>query len=119
MTLKVMTSERGEFSHQESCKLLKADPSFSPEWQEVERGFWKAECQCGVEIFRDVAADDRVRRDPSIRRPAATLGSANTSPSRSRHAQGATEGQARPGPRLRLGACAAGWQVPHYAESVG
>jgi hypothetical protein len=64
MTLNVMTSERGEFSHQESCKLLKADPSFSPEWQEVERGFWKAECQCGVEIFRDVAADDRVRRDP-------------------------------------------------------
>jgi hypothetical protein len=29
----------------------------------VERGFWKAECRCGVETYREPVADDRVRLD--------------------------------------------------------
>jgi hypothetical protein len=52
------------FVHQEGCKILKADPNASIEWQEVERGSWEARCLCGVETYREPVTADRVRQDP-------------------------------------------------------
>jgi hypothetical protein len=54
---------RRKFSHAENCKIQAADPTFSVEWSELERGHWVAVCQCGEEHYREPVAD-RVRSDP-------------------------------------------------------
>ena len=52
------------FDHIDGCKVLKADPSVEIPWNEVETGYWRAECLCTVEHYREPVADDRVRLDP-------------------------------------------------------
>jgi hypothetical protein len=61
-----MSSRRPDevFTHAEGCAIVKADPSFVPEWQEVERGLWRATCQCGSKDLYVPDADRRVRLDP-------------------------------------------------------
>ena len=110
------------FTHQEGCKLLKADPSFLPEWQEVERGFWKAECQCGVETYREPAADDRVRLSPYDPTTARHLGQceyvSETDPAVLKVLLKVKPGLGEGYDWVECGACDAGWQVPYFAESV-
>ena len=50
------------FTHDDNCKILKADPTAEIKWQEVETGLWVAECQCGKEYEREAPADRRTRR---------------------------------------------------------
>ena len=35
------------FVHAPGCKIMKADPATEIRWQEVETGFWVAECVAG------------------------------------------------------------------------
>jgi hypothetical protein len=110
------------FSHSDGCKIQAADPAVSIEWSELERGHWRAICVCGSEDFYEPVAD-RVRLDPY-------------DPSTFRHA-GQCEHRYASDPALlrailkvrdgaggdywwvECGTCECGWQVPHYAESVG
>ena len=52
------------FAHAEGCKIVVADPSFQPEWQEVEEGHWRRTCQCCAEDIYEPRADPRKRLDP-------------------------------------------------------
>jgi hypothetical protein len=52
------------FEHADDCKIVKADPDTKIPWNEVETGYWVAECVCGTENHRDPVADRRVRLDP-------------------------------------------------------
>ncbi len=67
------------FSHSEDCKIQAADPTVSIKWSEVERGHWRAVCQCGAEDYYKPVAD-RVRSDPLDAKTTATRGSASSSP---------------------------------------
>jgi hypothetical protein len=44
--------------------ILKADPDTKIPWNEVETGYWVAQCVCEKEYHRDPIADRRVRLDP-------------------------------------------------------
>ena len=96
--------------------------STSRGWSELERGHWRAICQCGTEDYCEPVAD-RIRSDP-------------LDPKTSRHAgqcEFASETEAamlRVILKVKDGAggdywwvgchsCDSAWQVPHYAESVG
>ena len=51
------------FSHSDNCKIQAADPTVSIEWSELERGHWRAVCQCGIEDYYE-PADRGVRLRP-------------------------------------------------------
>jgi hypothetical protein len=53
----------GPFSHSDDCTILRADPSVSIPWSEVERGHWVRTCQCSKEHYR-APEPARVRLDP-------------------------------------------------------
>jgi hypothetical protein len=110
------------FVHQEGCKILKADPNASIEWQEVERGFWEARCVCGVETYREPITDDRVRLDPldsrtSRHAPECEFAS-ETDPAVLKVLLKVKPGQGEGYDWVECGACDTAWQVPYYAESV-
>jgi hypothetical protein len=112
------------FSHTADCKIVKADPDVQIPWNEVERGHWVAECQCGKEHVHAAPADRRARLDP-------------LDPSTSRHAPQCEHRDTTDPALLRAilkvrdgmdggyfwvecGVCDHAWQVPHYAaKSVG
>jgi hypothetical protein len=73
------------FTHASDCKIVKADPSFEVQWQEVEPGHWETRCLCGIDRIYAELADGRVRLDPP-------------DPFTSRHARSASTGT-RPIPR--------------------
>jgi hypothetical protein len=52
------------YSHATDCKILKADPGVEIPWQEIETGYWIAECVCGKEYWREPLANGRIRLDP-------------------------------------------------------
>jgi hypothetical protein len=52
------------FVHTDDCRILAADPDVQIQWNELETGFWVAECVCGKEYHHDQPADDLVRLDP-------------------------------------------------------
>ena len=60
-----------EFIHGHDCKILRADPSTSIPWSEMERGLWERRCvQLRVlAASQPLAASGSIR---SIRRPHAT-----------------------------------------------
>jgi hypothetical protein len=52
----------GPFSHSDDCRILRAAPSVSIPWSEVERGHWVRTCQCTQEHYR-APEPARVRLD--------------------------------------------------------
>ena len=52
-----------EFIHGHDCKILRADPSTSIPWSEIERGLWERRCVCGSEYWREPLPEYR-RQDP-------------------------------------------------------
>jgi hypothetical protein len=52
------------FAHADGCKLVVTDPGFEPEWQEIEAGHWRRECQCYGEDRWEPRVDTRTRLDP-------------------------------------------------------
>ena len=89
-----------------------------PQWQEVERRIWKAECRCGVETYREPAADDRIRLNPLDPATARHLGQceyvSETAPAVIKVLLKVTDKGDYDW--VECGSCDAGWQVPHYAE---
>jgi hypothetical protein len=114
----------GPFTHAEGCPIVRTDPTFEPEWQEIETGHWRRECQCYGEDRWEAPVDRRTRLDP-------------LDPATSRHFgqcehKDATDAvlirailRVRDNPGwdywfVECNSCEGGWQVPYYAaESVG
>jgi hypothetical protein len=108
------------FSHSDSCRIMRADPTTQIEWVEVSAGNWEAVCACGHEFFHEPFTDDRERLDPY-------------DPSTFRHA-GQCEHRETDDPVLikailkvrdgvggrywwvECATCEHGWQVPHYPQ---
>jgi hypothetical protein len=109
------------FVHQEGCKIQAADPSVSIPWNEVRAGYWEARCVCGFEGW--YAPDTgRVRRnDPYDPATACHLGQCpyigETDAGMLRVLLKITDKGDYDW--VECGSCEAGWQVPHYAESIG
>lgn len=110
------------FTHADDCKIAKADPDVQIEWSEVETGHWEAICACGHEYFHEPPADDRVRLSPYDPATARHLGQceyvAETDPSVLRVLLKVKPGLGVGYDWVECGGCGAGWQVPHYAESI-
>ena len=113
-------SPQKAFVHSNDCKLLRADPGLEVVWNELRSGFWERRRVCGAEGWHAPEAG-RVRRNDYDPATARDLG------------QCAFVGETD-GAMLRLllkvtdkgyydwvqcRSCDAGWQVAHYAESVG
>ena len=110
-----------QFQHADDCRILKVDPNVEIPWSYLGEGLWKAECVCTAEYFREPITANRVRLDPY-------------DPATARHF-GQCEFVSEADPAVikvllkvidkgdydwvECGGCDAGWQVPHYAESVG
>jgi len=109
------------FSHSDNCKIQAADPTVSIEWSELERGHWRAVCQCGIEDYYE-PADRGVRLDPydpSTFRHAGQCEHRSTSdPALLRAILKVRDGAGGDYWWVECGACDITWQVPHYAESV-
>ena len=54
----------GPFAHADGCAIVRADPGFEPEWQELEEGHWRRICQCYSEDIYEPRVDRRTRLDP-------------------------------------------------------
>jgi hypothetical protein len=54
----------GPFAHAYDCKLVKSDPGFEPQWQEIEEGHWRRICQCRPEDIYEPRVDTRTRLNP-------------------------------------------------------
>jgi hypothetical protein len=52
-----------EFVHADDCRILRADASVRPVWNQIERGLWKRECVCSFEYWHEPVPEDR-RQDP-------------------------------------------------------
>jgi hypothetical protein len=112
----------GAFAHADGCKLVKSDPGFEPEWQEIKEGHWRRVCQCWSENIYEPPVDTRTRLNP-------------LDPSTFRHAGGCEHRQTTDPTIVKAiltvleretywwvqcGACNCGWQTPFYAaEGVG
>jgi hypothetical protein len=100
----------------EDCRIWKTGPGVQIPWSEIRRGVWEAVCVCGKQYHHEPVGDDRVRNDPL------KIGHRGAP-------QCELHGETDPAvPRLALkgqpfmGAVPCldtGWQVPHFAESVG
>jgi hypothetical protein len=107
-------------SHSDDCRILRADPSVSIPWSQVERGHWVRTCQCSQEHYR-APEPARVRLDPfdpaTMRHLPQCEFRGTTDPATLRALLRVTpkEGYAW----VECGACDSGWQVPYYAERVG
>jgi hypothetical protein len=112
----------GPFAHAHDCKLVRSDPDFEPEWQEIEEGHWRRTCQCYSEDRYEPYVDTRTRLNP-------------LDPSTFRHAGECEQREATDQHilkailrvderedywRVECLTCKHIWQVPYYAEeSVG
>jgi hypothetical protein len=102
---------------------LKADPTIQIQWSEVESGHWRAVYQCGSEDVYEEPADRRVRLDPldakSTRHAPQCEFASETDPAVLKVLMKVKDGAGGGYWWVECGSCACGWQVPHYAESVG
>jgi hypothetical protein len=108
----------GPFSHTDDCPILKADPGVELEWSRTEYGMWRRECRCGSESWQEPARSGRTRVDPRDPKTARHLPQcefvsvADPVILRALLKVQDKEGYAW----VECGSCAAGWQVPDYAE---
>ncbi len=109
------------FSHSSDCKILAADPGVQIEWSEIRRGVWEAICVCGRDYWYEPLVDDRVRLDPLDPKTCRHMGECEfvgeTEVAMLRVLLKVTDKGDYDW--VECGSCDAGWQVPHYAESVG
>ena len=107
------------FTHTPDCKIMKADPSTEIRWQEIETGYWVAECQCGKEYWREPPADQRGRLDPFDPSTAHHLPQCQhahtTDPAVLRLVLDVKDGLEPGYWWVMCLTCQAGWQVLHYA----
>ena len=108
------------FIHAEDCRILKADPDAEVQWNYEGDGFWRAECVCTFETFREPLVDDRVRLDPRDPATARHLGqceyaSAEADPAALKFVLKVKEGAGGGYWWVECGACDTAWQVPFYA----
>jgi hypothetical protein len=113
----------GPFAHAHGCKLVVADPGFEPEWQEIETGHWRRECQCTPEDRWEAPVDRRPRLDPldpSTFRHAPSCELRDVSdPALLRAIVEVKDGTGGGYWWVSCHACATSWQLPYYAaESV-
>ncbi len=112
-------SRREGFRHADDCRIRAADPGVEIEWSELERGHWRAVCQCGAEDYYEPVAD-RVRSDPLDAKTCRHLPQCEyvreTDAAMLRVLLKVTDKGDYDW--VQCGSCDAGWQVPHYA-SVG
>lgn len=54
------------FDHAASCPIVRADPGYEPQWEEVEPGHFRRRChaQCGAQDVYAGLTDRRPRQDP-------------------------------------------------------
>lgn len=110
------------FRHSEDCKIQAVDPTVSIEWSEVERGHWRAVCQCGAEDYYEPVAD-RVRSDPLDAKTGRHAGqcefASENDPAMLRVILKVRDGAGGDYWWVECGGCDTAWQVPYFAESVG
>jgi hypothetical protein len=108
------------FIHAEDCRILKADPDAEVQWNYEGDGFWRAECVCTFETFREPLVDDRLRLDPGDPATARHLGQceyvSEIDPAVIKVLLKVTDKGDYDW--VECGSCEAGWQVAHF-ESVG
>jgi hypothetical protein len=111
------------FIHQEGCKIAEVDPGVEIPWSYLGDGFWKAECVCGFETFTEPLIDDRVRLDPLDPRTGRHLGQceyvSETDPAVLKVLLKVKPGMGEGYDWVECNGCDMGWQVAHFAESVG
>jgi hypothetical protein len=115
------TRPTAAFEHAFGCTVVKADPGFQPEWQEIEEGHWRRICQCWTEDIYEPRIDTRTRLDP-------------LDPSTFRHLGGCehrdvtdvvaikailTVHEREDYWYVQCSTCEGGWQVPYHAAEVG
>ena len=109
------------FIHADNCRIVKADPGVGIPWNYEGGGLWKAECVCTAEYFREPITDNRVRLDPFDPATARHFGQceyvSETDPAVIKVLLKVTDKGDYDW--VECGGCGSGWQVPHYAESVG
>jgi hypothetical protein len=100
---------------------VKARPGVGIPWNYEGGGLWKAECVCTIEYVREPTTDDRVRLDPYDPATARHFGQCEyvgeTDPAVIKILLKVTDKGDHDW--VECGSCEAGWQVVHYAESVG
>jgi hypothetical protein len=108
------------FAHADDCKIVHSDPDVQIPWSEIRRGVWEARCVCGVQYHHEPIVDDRVRNDPlkigHRGAPKCEL-HGQTDPDVLRFALKAVDKNGYWW--VQCSACDTGWQVLHFAESVG
>jgi len=109
------------FVHRDDCKVLRADPGLEIPWNEVRAGYWEARCVCGVEGWHAPDVGRLRRNDPYDPATAHHFGQceyvSETETAMLRVLLKITDKGDYDW--VECGSCEAGWQVPHYAESVG
>jgi hypothetical protein len=109
------------FVHRDDCKVLRADPGVEIPWNEVRAGYWEARCVCGVEGWHAPDVGRLRRNDPYDPATAHHFGQceyvSETETAMLRVLLKITDKGDYDW--VECGSCEAGWQVPHYAESVG
>jgi hypothetical protein len=107
------------FTHADNCRILRADPTASIEWSELERGHWRATCLCGSEDFYEPpAAGTRLDPyDPSTFRHAGQCEHRNTTdPVLLKAILKVRDGAGGGYWWVQCATCDHGWQVPHYPQ---
>jgi hypothetical protein len=108
------------FSHSENCKI-QARSHRSIEWSKLERGHWRAVCQCGWRITTS-PIDDRVRSDPLDAKTSRHAGecefASETDPAVLRVILKFKDSAGGEYWWVECGTCECGWQIPRYAESA-
>jgi hypothetical protein len=103
--------------------MVRADPGFQPEWQEIETGHWRRECQCYAEDHWEAPVDRRTRLDPldpaTFRHAPQCEHRDTTDPDLVRVILRVQEGGGEGYWWVTCGICEHGWQIPHYAASAG
>jgi hypothetical protein len=109
------------FAHAVGCVIVKADPGFEPEWQEIEEGHWRRTCQCYSEDRYEPRADTRTRLAPH---DPATFRHFPECEHRDVTDPGIVKALLTVRERenywaVHCGTCTAVWQTPFYADEVG
>jgi hypothetical protein len=109
------------FSHSDDCKVWPPIPALEIPWNEIRAGYSEARCVCGVEGWHapDAERARRDPRDPSTFHHAGECEHRDTSDPALLRAILKVRDGAGGYWRVECGTCVTGWQVPHYAESVG
>ena len=108
----------------DGCPIIRADPSFQPEWQEVETSHGRRECQCYAEDHWEAAVDRRPRLDSLDPATFRHMGQCEyrdaTDPAILRAILRVRDNLGWDYWFVECSICGAGWQVSYYAaESAG